>query len=181
MNEIFSNLSSISWWFGVIFVGILVSLGGSYLKPYTDEWLAKHSKSRKNKNDEEREKWANEVLRLQRDENYRILFISRITHAHGRSNFLMLSGVSMFLIGGIISLVFQLPNIVTTEESNIVTNFLSTTLGVQIEFIIKVFTALIGTISFLLGIKYFESSERLQKQLEESVEKITKEKNFYDK
>ncbi|WP_350657129.1 hypothetical protein [Psychrobacter sp. S1-30-MNA-CIBAN-0213] len=64
MHEILNNISSISWWFGVIFVGVLVSLGAGYLKPHTDKWLAKYSKSRKNKNDEERQKWDYAVSRL---------------------------------------------------------------------------------------------------------------------
>ena len=181
MSEILNNVSSISWWFGVIFVGVLVSLGAGYLKPHTDKWLAKYSKSRKNKNEEEKEMWAYEVLRLQIDENYRLLFVSRITHAHGRSNNIMLSGVSMFLISVVLSVISQLPNLNPIIEPNKVTILLSSFPDEKIISVLIMLTALIGSIFLILGLNYSKSSEKLQQQLEESVEKITKEKNFYDK
>ena len=96
MSEILNNVSSISWWFGVIFVGVLVSLGAGYLKQHTDNWLENYSKSKKNKNDKERLKWAREVSRLKLNESYRTLFISRITHIRGRCTFLCCGGFQCF-------------------------------------------------------------------------------------
>ena len=150
MNEILNNVSYISWWFGVIFVGVLVSLGAGYLKPHTDKWLAKYSKSRKNKNEEERQKWDCEVSRLQLDENYRILFISRIAHVNGRSTFIMLAGISMFLVSIVLSVISQIPNIDTSIEPNKVAIFLS---NVPEEKIVNTFimlAALMGSILLIL-------------------------------
>ena len=174
MNEILINVSSISWWFGVIFVGVLVSLGAGYLKPHTDKWLAKYSKSRKTKNEEDRQKWAYEVLRLQLDESYRILFISRIAHAHGRSTFIMLSGISMFLVSIVLSVIAQLPSINPSVEPNKVAMFLSNFPEEKIVSIFIMLAALMGSVFLILGVNYSKSSETLQQQLEESVEKITK-------
>lgn len=181
MHEILNNISSISWWFGVIFVGVLVSLGAGYLKPHTDKWLAKYSKSRKNKNDEERQKWDYAVSRLQLDENYRILFISRITHVHGRSTFIMLAGISMFLISIILSVISQIPSINPSVEPSKVAIFLSNFPEEKIVNIFIMLAALMGSILLILGINYSKGSEKLQQQLEESVEKIPKEKSYYDK
>lgn len=181
MNEIFSNLSSISWWFGVIFVGILVSLGGSYLKPYTDEWLAKHSKSRKNKNDEEREKWANEVLRLQCDENYRILFISRISHARGRSILFIILGTALPLLCTLISVSAQFILITSPKNLNLTSVFYNSADETLIFFILlTLVTIFFGLISVMLGVLYFKNVERLQQQLEESFMEIFDEKSELD-
>ena len=181
MHEILNNISSISWWFGVIFVGVLVSLGAGYLKPHTDKWLAKYSKSKRNKNEEERQKWDYEVLRLQADENYRILFISRISHAHGISNNIMLSAISMFLVSVVLSVISQLPSINETVEPSKLASLLSDFPEEKIVSILIMFTACLGSVTLILGLNYSKSSERLQQQLEESVEKITKEKSYYDK
>lgn len=178
MNEILNNISSISWWFGVIFVGVLVSLGAGYLKPYTDNWLASHSKSKKNKNDKERLEWASEVSRLKFNENYKTLFISRITHVHGRCTFFMLWGISMFLLSITLSLLLQLSYIDLSVESNKDTIFFLSFPKEKILYAFMLLTTLAGGTSLLLGINYSKSSEKLQQQLEDSFEQISKEEKF---
>lgn len=180
MEEIIKNISSISWWFGVVFVGVVVSLIAGYLKPRIDRWLANYSKSRKNKNEHEKQEWASEVARLQADENYRALFASRITHLHGRSTFFMLGGVSMLLIRSVFSLFFQLPHIGDPEEAKEITAFISSLSEDKILFFLKATITLIGALSLLIGISYFKSSEKLQKQFEDSVEEMANKQNQAD-
>lgn len=170
MNEILSNVSSISWWFGVIFVGVLVSLGAGYLKPHTDNWLENYSKSKKNKNDKERLKWASEVSRLKLNESYRTLFISRITHIRGRCTFLMLWGISMFLLSITLSLLLKSPYINLSVASNKSTIFLLNSPEEKIIYFFMLLTTLAGGTSLLLGINYSKNSEKLQQQLEDSFE-----------
>jgi len=180
MEEILKNISSISWWFGVVFVGVIVSLIAGYLKPRIDNWLANYSKSRKNKNEIEKQEWASEISRLQVDENYRALFASRITHLHGRSTFIMLAGLSMFLISSVFSLLFQLPHIGDPEEAKEVAIFISSLSEEKILFFIRLFTSLVGSISLLVGISYFKNSEKLQKQFEDSVEEMANKQKQAD-
>ncbi|WP_226704558.1 hypothetical protein [Microbulbifer elongatus] len=172
MEEIVKNISSISWWFGVVFVGVVVSLIAGYLKPRIDNWLANYSKSRKNRNEKEKQEWASEVSRLQLDDNYRPLFASRITHLHGRSNFFMLAGMSMFLISSVFSLLFQFPNMGDPKVAKEIATFISSLPEDKILFFIRLLTSLIGSISLLIGISYFKSSEKLQKQFEDAVEEV---------
>ncbi len=171
MEEILKNVSSISWWFGVVFVGVLVSLIAGYLKPRIDNWLTNYSKSRRNKSEKTKQEWASEVSRLQVDENYRALFASRITHLHGRSTFFMLAGVSMFLISSVFSLFFQIPHVGDPEKAKEISIFISSLSEEKILFFIRMFIALIGSISLLIGMSYFKSSEKLQRQFEDSAEK----------
>lgn len=179
MNEILNNLSSISWWFGVIFVGISVSLGASYLKPRIDIWLSSYSKSRKHKNEKDEKEWAQEVFNLKANKNYREIHTSRIANARGRSVFFVLLGFSVPLLTG---LTFALTHYVlitspdNLNQTSIFYNAAEKTLELFILFIL--FTILFGLVSVILGLLYFKSTEKLQQQLEDSFEQISKEEKF---
>ena len=169
MEDILNNISSISWWFGVIFVGVLVSLGASYLKPHIDSWLANYSKSRKNKNEIDKKEWAYEVSNLKTNKNYRELHTSRISHARGRSVFFVSLGVSFPLLCALTSVIAQYSLITHPDNLNqasILYNAAAETRSIFILF--TLFTILIGLLSIILGFLYFKNTEKLQQQLEDS-------------
>jgi hypothetical protein len=48
MSEFFTNISNPGWWLGVVFVGLLLNIASSYLKPFIDNQLAKFSEKKRN-------------------------------------------------------------------------------------------------------------------------------------
>ncbi|AGP47643.1 hypothetical protein FQ082_05210 [Psychrobacter sp. ANT_H56B] len=169
MNDILNNLSSVSWWFGVIFVGISVSLGASYLKPHIDVWLSNYSKSRKDKNEKVKQEWAYEVSILKTDKTYRELHISRISHARGRSIFFVLLGFLLPLLCGLTTAIGQytlITNPGNLDQASIFYNASSETLSFFILF--TLFAILSGLLTVILGLLYFKNTEKLQQQLEDS-------------
>lgn len=169
MADILKNLSSISWWFGVIFVGILVSLIAGYLKPHVDTWLSNYSKSRENKNEKKRNEWDKEVLNLRNGYNYRQLHLSRISHARGRSVFFVSIGCSLPLLYALISISVQYVLIKSASNEDY-TSILYNAASETHDFLLllTLFTTIIGLISIMLGMLYFKSTEKMQRQLEDS-------------
>ncbi|MBW7472579.1 hypothetical protein [Marinobacter sp. F4218] len=172
MNEILNNISSISWWFGVVFVGVIVSLTASYIKPRLDTWLANFSKAKREKNERAKRAWAAEIGRLQSDELYRAFFASRISHEHAKATFITVLGVAMFLMSGAFSLIFQFPEVADPNSEKAISEFLTNLPKEEIIFVIKLFLSFVGSISLLLGMAFFKSAEKLQAQFEESVEEL---------
>ena len=169
MSEILKNLSSISWWFGVIFVGILVSLIASYLKPSLDIWLSNYSKSRENKNEKNRKAWDKEVLNLRNNYNYRQLHLSKISHARGRSVFFISIGCSLPLLYALISVITQYVLIKSPRNEDLTSILYNAAAETHNFFLVLTLASImIGLLSIILGILYFKSTEKMQRQLEDS-------------
>lgn len=63
MHKILDNVTDYSWWFGVVFIGIILNLITSYLKPAIDKQWAKYS-SRKRENLSKKAQRINEIVEL---------------------------------------------------------------------------------------------------------------------
>ena len=173
MEEIFFKyVSSLSWWFGVVFVGVLVSLGASYLKPRIDKWIAKFSETRRKKNEIEAEQWQKEVNEIREDESLKIIKLAELSHLHGWAAFIMLAGVSLFLMGNSFSYVFQIPEFMEPEKASKFTSAIEPLKEFGILIILQLISYIMGAISFLLGVLYFKNAERVYRQINAAGKKV---------
>ena len=85
MNELSQNIASLSWWIGVVFVGVLTSLFASWLKPRIDTSLSKISRrwnERSEKKKQLRKAW---IHILRHDANERMILLLFILNAQFNS------------------------------------------------------------------------------------------------
>jgi len=52
MDELLKNLTSLSWWIGVVIVGFLVNISSSYFKPWFDKISSRYSEKKKLESEE---------------------------------------------------------------------------------------------------------------------------------
>jgi flagellar biosynthesis protein FlhB len=71
MNEFTNNLTSFSWWLGVVVVGLLINLVSAYLKSPIDNLGSKFSTSWRNRTLRSREKFKLDVDKAIKDQNWR--------------------------------------------------------------------------------------------------------------
>ena len=177
MDEIIKNLGTASWWFGVVFVGILVSLIASFVKPKIDAWLAIFSRSRREANEQKQNKWNEEVDRLVEKEEFRTFYLAKISHAHGQSTFFMLMGMSMFFLGNIISIIFQLPHMVDSEEVSKAVEFITSLPEEKITYITRLVLYNFGALCILVGMREYKVAQINKELLKESIEKMANNGN----
>jgi hypothetical protein len=67
MMDFLHNLSSPSWWVGVVAVGIVINLVSSYLKPRIDNWAAGFSAKRRSRLERQRQEHETHVNLLATD------------------------------------------------------------------------------------------------------------------
>ena len=98
MKEFLAQITSLSWWFGVVIVGLLINLAASYIKPKIDAIHENISKNARNKNEKKRKAWDEEVKHLAENDSYQADFSSKLSHVYLESIFIMLMGIAIFLM-----------------------------------------------------------------------------------
>jgi hypothetical protein len=76
MEELIKNLSSISWWFGIVFVGIVLNVLSAYLKPALDSSFSKISSRWRNRSEDARTSRALIVSELRNDKHQQLLMLA---------------------------------------------------------------------------------------------------------
>lgn len=92
MNELLRNISSPSWWVGVVIVGILINLISAYLKPRIDGIVSKFSTRRRNQLAADREFRKATVERLRADPHEQVMAVASELRWRMRSLGAMLLG-----------------------------------------------------------------------------------------
>jgi hypothetical protein len=92
MDEFLSNLYSLSWWLGVVVVGILINIISPYLNKGMDKILMKTSATFKNKTMERLEKRKQKIDELKADPHKQIMFSFREQRLRIRTLFGLLGG-----------------------------------------------------------------------------------------
>lgn len=103
MKELIDNISSWTWWFSVVFVGLLINLSSAYLKPRIDTFLAKYSAGRRNKQEKERLADEEVVLALRADKHAQILVAFDEMRQRFRVTTLIIGGLLITTMGVVIS------------------------------------------------------------------------------
>ena len=72
MDKIISDISSMHWWFGVVFVGVVINICSAYVKPALDKYIAQRSSKKRKKieQDEENRRSLIDSLRSSQEERY---------------------------------------------------------------------------------------------------------------
>jgi len=86
MDDIIKELNRPSWWIGVVFFGLLVSVSANYVKEWLDKVISKYSEKRKLKLENKQAELEKEaetflsnpmsILELKLDRNYRLSWLS---------------------------------------------------------------------------------------------------------
>ena len=100
MDEFANSVSSLSWWLGVVVVGIVLNVVAAYLKPRLDKLFSTMSSSWRNRSEKrfsERKRLADE---LRNDKHQQILILGEETRARIR-------GIAAFILS-LMFLVLQL-------------------------------------------------------------------------
>lgn len=98
MERFLANITSTSWWVGVVLVGIIINIISSYLKPFLDGNISKLSASKKNKLDKERKQHDIFVAKLIADDQFYTRAAFRDLRIRNSSSNLMTSGGLLFLV-----------------------------------------------------------------------------------
>ena len=98
MIDFINNLTSISWWIGVVIVGILLNIASMYLKSPIDQGLSlvstKYRTRSKAKKAEREAKIKNLIGKIQEQ----ILYASKANLALGVGIFRIVNGASLFIV-----------------------------------------------------------------------------------
>jgi hypothetical protein len=86
MNEFANNLTSFSWWLGVVVVGLLINLASAYLKSPIDNLGSKFSTSWRNRTVRSREKFKLDVDKAIGDQNWRNFCATQALIYRSKSN-----------------------------------------------------------------------------------------------
>lgn len=154
MTDFVQQITSLSWWLGVVIVGIAINLFSAFIKPRLDAFAGILSERIREKNNEKKVAWKKDVHRLSVDNIYRETFSSKVSIEYLESIFLVLMGVSLFLIGSAIG----------TTVPTIEFQFLSEKFWV----LSRLFVFLVGSISMLIGMINHTTASRMVRKLSEA-------------
>lgn len=99
MTDFIQQIASLSWWLGVVVVGIAINLFSALIKPRLDALAGRLSKRIRDRNKKKKDAWEKDVSHLSEDDNYRVTYSNKVNLEHLESIFSMLIGMSLFLIG----------------------------------------------------------------------------------
>lgn len=85
MDEFAKSLTSLSWWLGVVLVGILLNVLSAYLKPAVDNLFSKVSSWWRNRSEEARGARTQFVAELRSDRHKQILMLAEENRKRLRS------------------------------------------------------------------------------------------------
>lgn len=98
MSDLMKQVSSLSWWIGVVFVGILVSLIASYIKPRTDRILGFCSARYREKNNRNEEAKSREIELLRHSEHEQIMRMHSVNYRRLQAIGIQLVAVCLILL-----------------------------------------------------------------------------------
>ena len=93
MEEVFRNVTSLSWWIGVVIVGIIINLIAIYSKPLFDKLLARISRVYKTRSEARGECWRTRRDQLTSEKHEQLLQATTV-------NRLILIGILLLLLSG---------------------------------------------------------------------------------
>lgn len=165
MTDFFNNITSISWWIGVVVVGILVNIAGMYLKSPIDRCLSSISTKYQTRSKAKKAERELKIRNLVGNKHEQILFASRI-------NFTSLKGVACYLF----AIFFTIMNTFL-----IVVAFLSITVTTveklwQLKAIL-LFGIMLGFLALFVGTSMFTEAIDDQKILKETKDRESKLSN----
>lgn len=99
MDEVLQNMSSASWWFGVVLVGLTINLVAAYLKPRMDSVLSRVSKRWAANSAIKREEREARILTLIASEHEQILNRTEELRLRIRSFCYTFDASLLFLLG----------------------------------------------------------------------------------
>jgi hypothetical protein len=97
MEDLLKQLSSLSWWIGVVVVGVIVSLVAAYLKPRIDSIIASVSDRSRKKNERREEQRQAQIAFLRGGRHEQLMFALGINHRRLRALSFILVGVLVML------------------------------------------------------------------------------------
>ena len=162
MTGFIEQVTSLSWWLGVVVVGILINLFTSFIKPKIESIGGYISEKLRNRNEAKKAEWTEEVDLLSEDEGYLAAFLSKINIEYLESLYLILVGVSLFLLGSSMS------KVAPEMESHILPEKWLT--------IASSFMFLIGSIATLLGVINHQKVQRMLRKLSDASRQSADEK-----
>lgn len=110
MNDLLSNFTSLSWWIGVVIVGIVIHLVGSYLKKPVDKLLSRISSSM------ERKGLAHETVVQNRINNMVNNHHEQVLHVFGELRYRVQALFSL-MVGGFILVIIILASGADSKEA----------------------------------------------------------------
>jgi hypothetical protein len=110
--DFFNNVTSISWWIGVVIVGILVNLAAIYLKSPLDRLLSSISTKYRIKSKPQKAELDAKIRNLIGNKQEQILYASKINFTLGVSIFRLVNGASLIIASGLLNIAkYQSPTI----------------------------------------------------------------------
>ena len=97
MNEFLVNLSSLSWWLGVVVVGILINVVSPYLNRWLERTLLKTSSTFRRRAIQLSEQRSKKIAELKVDPHKQILYAFKEQRLRIRALYGTVGGISVML------------------------------------------------------------------------------------
>lgn len=169
MEQILNNVTSLAWWFGVVFVGLLVSLLASYIKPRLDNWLASFSESLRKRNKVIAEQWDQEVQKIRGNETYRLTKFAQLSYLYGKATFIVAMGIAAFLMASTFPTLLEIPMHVDPDNTRASLDVIQAVGSSKWFILFRLIIYLSGAVSFLLGMAFFSQAEKVSRQIKEGM------------
>jgi hypothetical protein len=98
MADFINNLTSISWWIGVVIVGILLNLAAMYLKSPIDKWLSSISTKYQTRSKAKKAEREVTIKNLVGNKHEQILFAFRAIFISVGAGFMTITGYGILII-----------------------------------------------------------------------------------
>ncbi|WP_129125907.1 hypothetical protein [Geomonas oryzae] len=156
MQDFLKNITSTSWWVGVVIVGIVINLVSSYLKPYLDEQMSKMSASKKALLDMKSQELKLLVLSIQNDKHTYIVESFNDLRHRNRALALFIMSVLLFAL----SQQLKANPALYTRPFNINLELLFS--------IVDTITMLMASICMMLGINHYKIANYITRALNQA-------------
>lgn len=156
MQEFIKNLTSTSWWIGVVIVGIILNLVSSYLKPFLDDTMSKISSSKKALSEKQAEEWKSLVAAIKNDQHaYMVEAFRDLRHRN--------KALALFIMS---ILLFALSQQFKANPALYIWPF---KINLEILFaIIDIGTMLIASFCMITGINHYKRAKEITRALNEA-------------
>lgn len=98
MKEILQSLTSPTWWFSVVLVGVIINMVSAYLKPTTDAIWARYSSIRRSKQEEGQKKRKEYIEYLRSNPQEQLFCAFREMRHRYRAQLMLVQATFMFIV-----------------------------------------------------------------------------------
>lgn len=164
MEQFLKDITSTSWWIGVVVVGIIINLISSYLKPFLDERMSKFSAEKKEALEKSQKQHTLLVESLKKDQRLYLAYAFKDVRLSNGAVGLICLSIFIFLFSAQIS---------ASPLMNIFALWLSypglpiTSKG--LSGIVQICTMLVAAIMMIQGLNQLERARKITQALNEAV------------